>query len=65
MSLGNFETDERPDIGPVVDLLFENESDTQISIDINVMVNGDGNFTGVRVGDQTISIEDWNDAQGQ
>lgn len=58
--LGNFTTTESKSTGPVLDLMSKNEGDVHINVNISIMVNGDGVFQGVRQGDKTISIQDWN-----
>lgn len=58
--LGNFKTSEGKIEGPIFDLIGENEDDVMIDVNINIKVNGDGVFQGVKDGDKTISRENWN-----
>ena len=46
-------------VGPFMTLAGDNKRE-MISIDVSIVVNGDGVFQGVKSGDQIISIEDWN-----
>jgi hypothetical protein len=58
--LGNFATSGGKATGPTMALARENEGDVHINVNISIMVNGDGVFQGVKQGDKTISISDWN-----
>ena len=58
--LGNFSTTVNKAIGPLLNLARENEGDVNINVNINIKVNADGVFQGVMLGDELISIEEWN-----
>jgi len=63
--LGNFNTTGDREWGPVVNLLFEDENDVNISVNVRVKVNKDGVFQGVMQkendGKETmISVGEWN-----
>ena len=57
--LGTFATHRGPDWGPFV-TLGGDFNDPMIDVNIGIVTNTDGIFQGVRVGDQTISLERWN-----
>jgi len=58
--LGNFATSGDKAAGPLFDLARKNEGDVNINVNINIKVNADGVFQGVMLGDELLSIEEWN-----
>jgi len=63
--LGNYETSKGDILGPIWHLMFEDEGDIHINVNIRISVNKDGIFQGVmqkgKDGKETqISIDDWN-----
>ncbi len=63
--LGSFETSGDRQLGPVLDLPYENEENVNININVKIKVNKDGVFQGVvQTGkdgkEKLISIDDWN-----
>ena len=60
ITLGTFETSGDRQWGPVTDLPRENESDTQIKVNVSIKVDKNGVFQGVMVGKKMMSIKDWN-----
>ncbi|NAS12671.1 RHS repeat protein [Poritiphilus flavus] len=57
--LGTFATQSGPNTGPFFTLAGDS-NDPMININIGIVTNKDGIFKGVRVGDKTISLEQWN-----
>ena len=57
--LGVFATQSGSAIGPTWTLKGD-KNKPMMNINMGVVTDADGIFTGVRVGDQTISIDDWN-----
>ena len=58
--LGNFETSGDQEYGPVTDLPFENEGDVNIKVNVSIMVNKNGDFQGIKLGDKELTIDEWN-----
>ena len=57
--LGTFATKSGPNVGPFFTLAGDKD-DPMININIGIVTDKEGVFTGVRVGEKTISLEQWN-----
>lgn len=57
--LGAFLTADEPTLGPFFTLAGDRDR-TMMNLNIGIVTDKDGIFTGVRVGNKTISIEQWN-----
>ncbi|MCH7403858.1 RHS repeat-associated core domain-containing protein [Belliella kenyensis] len=57
--LGAFANQVGPDIGPFITLAGNNKR-PMIDINVGIVTDKNGVFTGVRAGDQTISLDQWN-----
>ncbi|MBS3921723.1 MAG: hypothetical protein KGZ37_01070 [Nitrosarchaeum sp.] len=57
--LGGFANKVGPDIGPFFTLAGNNKR-PMIDINVGIVTDKNGIFTGIRVGDKTISLEQWN-----
>jgi len=57
--LGAFANQSGPDIGPFFTLAGD-KNKSMINVNVGIVTDKNGIFTGVRAGDQTISIEQWN-----
>ena len=57
--LGVFVTQSGPQEGPTM-TLFGDKNNPMMNINMGIETDKNGIFTGVRVGDKTISIDEWN-----